>query len=157
MSAAGLFRLACAEVTLCCSVVSIHNAVNERAWREVLAWEALHDRDVPPRLVRFTGRPQDFSPKARLLNLLGYKLPFDRHDWVVDRDGQHVRYIIDFYSAQPGTGKAVGMYLDVRPALDSPTALLDRLRMQCRFMLSGESRADSFFDARPPSPSPKHA
>lgn len=37
------------------------------------------------------GRPQEFSPKARLLNLLGYRLPFDRHDWVVDRCGEEVR------------------------------------------------------------------
>ena len=44
-----------------------------------------------PRLVRFVGRPQDYSPQARLLNLLGYKLPFDRHDWVVDRCGREVR------------------------------------------------------------------
>ena len=44
-----------------------------------------------PRLVRFLGRPQDYSPKARLLNLLGYKLPFDRHDWVVDRCGTEAR------------------------------------------------------------------
>jgi cytochrome c heme-lyase len=41
--------------------------------------------------VRFLGRPQDYSPKARLLNLLGYKLPFDRHDWVVDRCGTEAR------------------------------------------------------------------
>ncbi len=44
-----------------------------------------------PRLARFVGRPQDYSPKARLLNLLGYKLPFDRHDWVVDRCGTEAR------------------------------------------------------------------
>jgi hypothetical protein len=25
------------------------------------------------------------------------ELPFDRHDWVVDRCGQEVRYVIDFY------------------------------------------------------------
>lgn len=37
------------------------------------------------------GRPNQLSPKARLLNLLGYKLPFDRHDWVVDRCGRDVR------------------------------------------------------------------
>ena len=41
--------------------------------------------------MRFVGRPQDYSPKARLLNLLGYKLPFDRHDWVVDRCGREAR------------------------------------------------------------------
>ena len=136
-----------------CSVVAIHNTVNERAWRQVLAWEALHDRRVrrqcrqgrdlsrpfsaaAPRLVRFVGRPQDFSPKARLLNLLGYKLPFDRHDWVVDREGRQVRYVIDFYNASPEEGSAVGMHLDVRPALDSPSALLDRLQMQLRWMRS---------------------
>ena len=94
-------------------MVAIHNTVNERAWREVLAWEVLHHRCAAsvtrggstsdglaspcrswcsqPRLVRFVGRPQDYSPKARLLNLLGYKLPFDRHDWVVDRCGREVR------------------------------------------------------------------
>jgi hypothetical protein len=39
-----------------------------------------------------------FSPKARLLNFfLGVPLPFDRHDWVVDRCGKEVRYIIDYY------------------------------------------------------------
>ena len=55
-------------------------------------WEALHARQCgEPRLKRFQGRPNDHSPKARLLNLLGYKLPFDRHDWVVDRCGRDVR------------------------------------------------------------------
>ena len=38
------------------------------------------------------GRPQDYSPKARLLNVLGYKLPFDRHDWIVDRSGRQVGF-----------------------------------------------------------------
>jgi len=47
---------------------------------------ALRSHNVPCR-----GRPQDYSPKARLLNLLGYKLPFDRHDWIVDRCGEEVR------------------------------------------------------------------
>jgi cytochrome c heme-lyase len=41
--------------------------------------------------VKFCGKPQDYSPKARLLNLLGYKLPFDRHDWIVDRCGKQAR------------------------------------------------------------------
>ncbi len=55
-------------------------------------WEALHARECgAPRLKRFMGRPNEYSPKARLLNLLGYKLPFDRHDWVVDRCGRDVR------------------------------------------------------------------
>jgi hypothetical protein len=29
--------------------------------------------------------------------LLGGPEPFDRHDWVIDRCGQEVRYVIDFY------------------------------------------------------------
>ncbi len=37
------------------------------------------------------------SPLARIRHWLGGPLPFDRHDWYVDRCGQEVRYIIDFY------------------------------------------------------------
>lgn len=40
------------------------------------------------------GRPQEYSPKARLLNFLGYKLPFDRHDWIVDRCGREVKHLL---------------------------------------------------------------
>ena len=47
-----------------------------------------------------------------------------------------VRYVIDFYNAAPEPGKPVGMHLDVRPALDSPQALLDRIRMQWRWVLA---------------------
>ena len=54
-----------------------------------LAAQALHD-GCTPKLKRFMGRPRDYSPKARFLNLLGYKLPFDRHDWIVDRCGHEV-------------------------------------------------------------------
>lgn len=54
------------------NIVAIHNGVNEEAWAHVLAWEALHSCDCAegPRLLQFKGRPQDYSPKARLLNLL---------------------------------------------------------------------------------------
>lgn len=53
--------------------------------------QALHDGCIP-KLKKFMGRPQEYSPKAMLLNFLGYKLPFDRHDWVVDRCGREVRF-----------------------------------------------------------------
>ena len=60
-----------------------------------------------------------------------YSLPFDRHDWVVDRNGQEVRYVIDFYEGRRVKGSAsdapVSIYLDVRPALDSFQALFDRI------------------------------
>ncbi len=29
-----------------------------------------------------------------------YVLPFDRHDWIVDRCGVEVRYVIDFYQGR---------------------------------------------------------
>lgn len=57
-------------------------------------------------------------------------LPFDRHDWIVERDGKEVRYVIDFYSGQPEPGRPLSVYLDVRPALDSVESVVDRLRWQ---------------------------
>lgn len=50
-----------------------------------------------------------------------YSPPFDRHDWVVDRCGTKMRYIIDFYTghtAGPASNN-VSFYLDVRPAMDN--------------------------------------
>lgn len=44
-----------------------------------------------PRLLRFLGRPNDTAPKALAKMMLGHPLPFDRHDWVVDRGGDEVR------------------------------------------------------------------
>ncbi|GIM03473.1 hypothetical protein Vretimale_8249 [Volvox reticuliferus] len=112
------------------SVVAIHNTVNERAWREVMAWERLHcDECSAPRLKRFQGRPSDLSPKARLLNFAGFGLPFDRHDWVVDRCGR-----------EPGQTAPAAFFLDVRPALDSFEAAWDRIRMQFSWVLSGRWR-----------------
>ena len=85
------------------------------------------------KLKTFMGKPTEFSPKARIMNLLGWSvLPFDRHDWIVDRDGKEVRYVIDFYSGQPEPGRPLSVYLDVRPALDSVEGLVDRVRWQFR-------------------------
>lgn len=84
-----------------------------------------------PKLKRFIGKPTEYSPKARMMNLLGWSvLPFDRHDWIVERDGKEVRYVIDFYSGQPEPGRPLSVYLDVRPALDSVESVVDRLRWQ---------------------------
>lgn len=127
------------------AVVAIHNAVNERAWKEILQWEKANGSAETcggPRLLRFRGLPQDFSPKARLLNMLGYKLPFDRHDWIVDRCGKEVRYVIDFYNASPHPDAPAAMHLDVRPALDTPAALWERLRMQWSWVASGRWRRE---------------
>ncbi|KAG0204769.1 Cytochrome c1 heme lyase [Mortierella sp. GBA30] len=101
-------------------VVPIHNMVNEMAWKHILRWENLMENTCGgPRLVKFEGKPKEITPKARIRSWMGYTLPFDRHDWVVDRCGKQVTYIIDFYSGQPDPRypEAPSFYLDVRPKL----------------------------------------
>ncbi|KAI0240096.1 Cytochrome c1 heme lyase, partial [Massospora cicadina] len=58
-----------------------------------------------------------------------YTLPFDRHDWIVDRCGTQVRYVIDFYSGKTSSLQPdlPSFYLDVRPAL-TLQGLFDRVR-----------------------------
>lgn len=62
-------------------------------------------------------------------NIFRYELPFDRHDWIVDRCGKEVRYIIDYYDG----GEVDKVYqfalLDVRPAMDSIDNVWDRLKV----------------------------
>jgi len=105
------------------TVVPIHNAVNERAWAEILRWEAPFATKEcgGPRLHSFAGESKRLTPKARVNTLLGYTAPFDRHDWVVDRCGKQVEYVIDFYAGRNdglGAGK-LNFYLDVRPKLNT--------------------------------------
>lgn len=125
------------------TVISIHNNMNETTWRQVLAWEALHpvsNDDLKPKLLRFLGRPFDLSPKARLKTWIGGHIaPFDRHDWIVDRGGKEVRYVIDYYHDESAvdidqTPKHLkdiqsmkSIKVDVRPALDSLESIWDRL------------------------------
>lgn len=118
------------------SIIPIHNAVNERAWSDILNWESTAPALDPgskkcggPRLYSFRGLGVDsqyLSPRARFNGLLGYQLPFDRHDWVVERcGGRRVEYVIDFYQGKSGKGLAgsqngkLSFYLDVRPKLNS--------------------------------------
>lgn len=123
-------------------VVQIHNAVNERGWREILQWENLRN-NPSPRLVRFIGRPTDLSPRARVMSGLWLReKPFDRHDWFVDfGDGtKERRYVIDFYNGKEDHSNKNGlpsMYLDVRPALDDVDAVKDRMEMFCKDALPG--------------------
>lgn len=100
------------------SVVSIHNNMNEKTWAKVLEWEEVLDpittesssssstnqqqqqqTQQGPKLLKFMGRPSDLSPKAYLKNLFfSHPLPFDRHDWTIQRpNGTQVRYVIDYY------------------------------------------------------------
>ena len=100
--------------------------MNERGWSQIRQWELMRGCENP-KLVRFMGRPNDLSPKARFLIFLGYSKPFDRHDWIIDRDGKEVRYVIDFYKGSNTSRTPFAMNLDVRPALDSGRAIFDRL------------------------------
>jgi cytochrome c heme-lyase len=79
------------------------------------------DRCGGPRLHSFLGLSTTMSPKARFNTLLGYAPPFDRHDWVVDRCGTRIEYVIDFYAGRDegkGNGK-LNFFLDVRPKLNT--------------------------------------
>ncbi|KAJ5320333.1 hypothetical protein PENANT_c010G03826 [Penicillium antarcticum] len=124
------------------SIIPIHNAVNERAWNQILEWEKKGPSADPgstkcggPKLYSFRGLgvdPQYLSPRARINGWLGYQHPFDRHDWVVERcGGEKIEYVIDFYQGKPtgnsgnsglagnaGPGK-LSFFLDVRPKLNS--------------------------------------
>jgi hypothetical protein len=85
-------------------------------------------------LAVFLYRPFPSPTNAFSLFLHSYSLPFDRHDWVVDSNGEEVRYVIDFYtgapavSSQTGQTAPVSIHLDVRPAIDSPQAVYYRLK-----------------------------
>ncbi|KAJ5175476.1 Cytochrome c heme lyase [Penicillium canariense] len=97
------------------------------------------DETTEPRLIRFQGRPTELTPKARIFQALGWVYPakfetappFDRHDWFVQRQTpsgpKQVRYVIDYYSGDPEPNGEPVFYLDIRPALDSPTAAVERL------------------------------
>lgn len=113
------------------SIIRIHNANNESAWREVLKWEFLHAKECPigPKLKKFSGDAKNFSPRARIRSWLGYELPFDRHDWVVDRCGKDVRYIIDYYDGPLEAETHKFALLDVRPAMDDIQNIWDRMRV----------------------------
>ena len=113
-------------------IVDIHNAVNEEAWRRILAWERKNHPDcLDTRLIRFVGRPGDRSPTSLFNEYFRGRLPpFDRHDWLIDRCGrEHVRYVVDFYDGKLEEGMVgVPICVDARPALDSLGAFIDRLK-----------------------------
>lgn len=127
-------------------IIHIHNANNEKAWKEVLKWEALHACDcMTPRLKRFGGKAQEYSPRAKIRHWMGYELPFDRHDWIVDRCGREVRYIIDYYDGGPvNPENGEFTLLDVRPAFDSWDAVWDRMKVTWwRWTIVGSSDSTS--------------
>ncbi|KAL4921233.1 cytochrome c/c1 heme-lyase [Aspergillus aurantiobrunneus] len=136
--------------TTVASIIPIHNAVNERAWQQILEWEQKAPSSDPgskkcggPKLYSFRGlgaESEFLSPRARMNSLMGYQLPFDRHDWVVERcGGERIEYVIDFYQGKSTGGNNGGLaanaspgklsfYLDVRPKLNSWEGCIMRFR-----------------------------
>lgn len=135
-------------------VVRIHNNMNESTWKTILKWEDLHpqqDEDRQPRLLRFLGRPDELSPKAKLKVLFGHSAPFDRHDWIVDRGGKEVRYVIDYYHDEHGAqfdqtptnmndfSSIRSIKIEARPAIDDLSSLLDRVILMPLYRLTGRT------------------
>ncbi|GKU11175.1 unnamed protein product [Fusarium langsethiae] len=153
------------DITAVEGMVSVHNFLNEGAWQEILGWEQRFARglykgwqickrgeshvqeelnkhwdgvDTEPSLVRFQGRPKELTPKAHMMQVLGWiypskygtEPPFDRHDWYVAREinGQRkeIRYIIDYYSGEPEADGEPVFFLDVRPAA-TPLGAAERI------------------------------
>ncbi|CDR94327.1 cytochrome c/c1 heme lyase, putative [Babesia bigemina] len=117
------------DATVIPTVVQIHNAINEKAWERIMEYEDMHyDRCQKPVLAHFIGKKDQLTLRARLRHLMGYKLPYDRHDWTVDRCGKLVRYIIDFYEGRAPNDEPIAVYMDVRPEL-SMGGIVDRCRL----------------------------
>lgn len=83
------------------SMVAVHNFLNEGAWYEIVEWERIFGKGLlngwelcktseeerirrmqqnqgtaeQPRLLRFQGRPKDMTPKATILQVMGWIYP----------------------------------------------------------------------------------
>jgi cytochrome c heme-lyase len=113
-------------------------------------------------LVRFQGRPNTLSPKAWFLStFLFQEKPFDRHDWFIDNGVQHEkRFVLDFYMQESKQTGLPRVEVDVRPALDSPQAFVDRAQRIALDLFPGISTALQQWQApsnrsSPPPPSPR--
>eukprot|EP00116_Pleurobrachia_bachei_P007500 sb/3467762/ len=131
-------------------IIKIHNFNNEKAWHEILLWEKFYDEECgDPQLVKFQGRPKDMSPKARFLTTFkSWPKPFDRHDWIVNRCGTEVRYILDYYDVGFENSDD-SVLIDVRPAIDSFSAMKDRFKV---FMLRNAPTIATFLFEYPMIP-----
>ena len=86
------------------SVATVHAIVTEQTWNAILEYENLHSHKCQNiKLARFEGKDGIYSPKARFFHrFLGMPLPYDRHDWTVDRCGKEICYVIDYYAIPVG-------------------------------------------------------
>ncbi|KAI5299514.1 holocytochrome c synthase [Ascosphaera atra] len=96
-------------------------------------------KEEEPRLSRFQGRPNDLSPRATMFQTLARVFPekydgtppFDRHDWFVQRQTpsgpKEVRYVIDYYNGGHDPMGQPQFFVDIRPAVDTPSAAFYRM------------------------------
>merc|ERR1719499_2972040 len=110
------------------SVAAVHNRITEGTWTAIMQYESMYP--TTPRLCRFSGMDGIFSPKAKFRHyILGQPWPYDRHDWWVERDGQEVRYVIDYYAYPKAGDDGDSLYtIDARPALDGWRNMFDRAK-----------------------------
>ncbi len=85
------------------SVAHIHEAVTSQTWDQIMEYEADYGvsskckvNDI--KLARFQGMYGIDSYKAKFMGFFFGLKPYDRHDWTIDRCGQEVKYIIDYYA-----------------------------------------------------------
>lgn len=104
------------------TVVPLHNQVNEIAWRYIQQWERGQggDKCGGIKLSSFKGDAKKITPRAAINHyIFGKELPFDRHDWKVNRCGVEIDYVIDFYTTKVNEGEEPRFFLDVRPKLNT--------------------------------------
>jgi len=133
------------------SFLHVHNTVNERSWKALQEWEG--NPDI--KLVKFQGRPDALSPKAWIwTNLLFQEKPFDRHDWYVDNGvDREKRYILDYYMYESAVTGLPRVDIDVRPALDTPGAFVERAQKVAADFFPGIAKEiQNMQESRPASP-----
>eukprot|EP00466_Bigelowiella_natans_P012085 jgi/Bigna1/57255/fgenesh1_pm.7_\ len=118
------------------SVAHVHTLVTEGSWKAIMEYEALHLSKCPnPKLARFQGKDGIYSLKAKVASYFGAPLPFDRHDWTIDRCGTEVTYIIDYYDWTDENGETE-YFIDARPT--GISGLFDRFRLATKKWSTGE-------------------
>lgn len=121
-------------------VADVHAMVTDMSWECVMEYERLHPECPNPTLGRFYGMYGILSWKSKWLKWRTGIEPFDRHDWVVDRCGKEVRYIIDYYSVEvptPHGDPEIVYSIDARPAITFG-GVVDRVRLAWKKWQAGE-------------------
>lgn len=123
-------------------VVPIHNAVNERAWQEIMKWEANQggEKCGGVKLISFKGRPNDRSPRARWYSLLGYVsvLPPSNHDRLISYLSDTLRLL----TATTGSSNAVAHACAMSSTFTPATAALHPRRTFLSSLTYGQHLTD---------------